>query len=45
MKKCSENMLQISRGTPMPKYYFNKVALQPCQISKTEFFAKIVNAF
>ena len=25
---CSENMQQISRKTPMPKYDFNKVAKQ-----------------
>ena len=25
MKKCSENMQQIYRGTPMPKCDFNKV--------------------
>ena len=28
MKRCSENMLQIFRGTPMPKCDFNKVAKQ-----------------
>ena len=28
MKRCSENMQQIYRGTPMPKCDFNKVALQ-----------------
>ena len=27
-KKCSENMQQIYRRTPMPKCDFNKVALQ-----------------
>ena len=27
-KRCSENMQQIYRRTPMPKYDFNKVALQ-----------------
>ena len=27
-KRCSENMQQIYRGTPMPKCDFNKVALQ-----------------
>ena len=27
-KRCSENMLQIYRRAPMPKYDFNKVALQ-----------------
>ena len=27
-KRGSENMLQISRRTPMPKCDFNKVALQ-----------------
>ena len=27
-KMCSENMQQIYRKTPMPKCYFNKVALQ-----------------
>ena len=27
-KKCSENMLQIYRRTPMPKCDFNKVANQ-----------------
>ena len=27
-KKCSENMQQIYRGTPMPKRDFNKVAKQ-----------------
>ena len=26
-KRCSENMLQIYRTTPMPKWDFNKVAL------------------
>ena len=26
-KRCSENMQQICRRTPMPKCYFNKVAL------------------
>ena len=26
-KRCSENMLQIYRTTPMPKCDFNKVAL------------------
>ena len=29
-KSCSENMQQIYRGAPMPKYNFNKVALQLC---------------
>ena len=29
-KRCSENMQQIYRRTPMPKYSFNKVALQLC---------------
>ena len=28
MKRCSENMQQIYRRTPMPKCDFNKVALQ-----------------
>ena len=28
-KRCSENMQQIYRRTPMPKFDFNKVALQP----------------
>ena len=28
IKMCSENMQQIYRRTPMPKCYFNKVALQ-----------------
>ena len=28
MKRCSENIVQIHRRTPMPKYDFNKVALQ-----------------
>ena len=27
-KRCSENMHQIYRGTPMPKCDFNKIALQ-----------------
>ena len=27
-KRCSENMAQIYRGTPMPKCDFNKVAKQ-----------------
>ena len=27
-KRCSENMQQIYMRTPMPKYDFNKVALQ-----------------
>ena len=27
-KRCSENMQQIYRRTPKPKYDFNKVALQ-----------------
>ena len=27
-KKCSENMLQVYRRTPMPKCNFNKVAKQ-----------------
>ena len=27
-KRCSENMQQIYRRTPMPKCYFNKVVLQ-----------------
>ena len=27
-KSCSENMHQIYRRTPMPKCYFNKVAMQ-----------------
>ena len=27
-KRCSENMQQIYRRTPMPKYDFDKVALQ-----------------
>ena len=27
-KSCSENMQQIYSKTPMPKYDFNKVALQ-----------------
>ena len=27
-KRCSVNMQQIYRRTPMPKYDFNKVALQ-----------------
>ena len=27
-KRCSENMQQIYRRTPMPKCYFNKVAKQ-----------------
>ena len=29
-KRCSENMQQIYRRTLMPKYDFNKVALQLC---------------
>ena len=29
-KRCSENMQQIYRRTPMPKCDFNKVALQLC---------------
>ena len=28
-KRCSENMQQIYRRTPMPKCDFNKVAKQP----------------
>ena len=28
-KRCSENIQQIYRRTPMPKYDFNTVALQP----------------
>ena len=28
LKRCSENMQQIYRRTPMPKCDFNKVALQ-----------------
>ena len=27
-KRCSENMQQIHSGTPIPKFDFNKVALQ-----------------
>ena len=27
-KRCSENMQQIYRRTPMPRYNFNKIALQ-----------------
>ena len=27
-KRCSENVMQICKRTPMPKYDFNKVALQ-----------------
>ena len=27
-KRCSENMQQVYRRAPMPKCYFNKVALQ-----------------
>ena len=30
IKRCSKNMQQIYRGTPMPKCDFNKVALQLC---------------
>ena len=29
-KRCSENMQQIYRRTPMPKCYFNNIALQLC---------------
>ena len=29
-KRCSENMQQINRRTPMPKCDFNKVAKQLC---------------
>ena len=29
-KKCSANMQQIYRRTPMPKWDFNKVDLQLC---------------
>ena len=32
-KRCSENMQQIYRGTPMPKCDFNKVALQLNEIT------------
>ena len=35
-KRCSENMQQIYRRTPMPKCDFNKVALQ--------LFAEIVGS-
>ena len=28
MKRCSENMQQIYKRTPMPKCYFNKIAKQ-----------------
>ena len=31
MKKCSENIQQIYKKTPMPKCNFNKVALQLCR--------------
>ena len=34
-KRCSENMQQIYRRTPMPKRDFNKVALQ--HTSKSSF--------
>ena len=30
-KRCSENMQQIYRRTPLPKCNFNKVALHQCQ--------------
>ena len=30
MKRCSENMHQIYKRTPMPKCDFNKVALHGC---------------
>ena len=32
-KRCSENMQQIYRITPMPKRYFDKVALQLIEIT------------
>ena len=38
-KVCSENMLQIYRRTPMPKYNFNKVA------SNFKFAAYFENTF
>ena len=38
-KICSENMQEIYRGTPMPKYDFNKVALQAyCNHASTWLF-------
>ena len=34
-KRCSENMQQIYRRTPILKYDFNKIALQLCQLQLT----------
>ena len=47
-KRCSENMLQIYRRTPMPKCYFNKVAkntserllLNSAKFFRTSFFTE-----
>ena len=36
-KRCSENMQQIYRKTSMPKWDFNKVALQMTIALKQEF--------
>ena len=33
-KRCSGNMLQIYRGTPMPKWDFNKVGFRSNEIKK-----------
>ena len=38
-KRCSENMQQIYRRTPMPKYDFNKVEIS-LHLFKTPFIKK-----
>ena len=46
-RKCSENMQQIYRRTPMPKCNFNKVALQLCwnHFSTSVFSWKLLHIF
>ena len=40
-KKCSENMQEIYRKTPMPKCDFNKVAMKLCCIFSEHLFLRI----
>ena len=44
-KRCSENIQQIYRRTPMPKCNFNKVALQSSWMFSCKFAAYFRNTF